>query len=163
MATKKAATAPSIPGLLRHARYTYGDVMRAELAAAGFNDIPKNGLYLIGGLAQGRGKVPLAQLIADLRISKQLAGQLVENLVSRDYLTRTQDENDRRRFTIALSERGKAAAAVQARARNRVDAALARRIGRENVQVFRQVLLVLATLGRSRQPGKADPAAKPDA
>jgi len=120
--------------------------MRTDLAAAGFDDIPKNGLYVIGGLALGQGEVPLAQLIAELRISKQLAGQLVDNLVVRGYLERTPDPDDRRRFVIALSERGQAAAAVQTRARARIDAALARRIGRENLETLRRGLIVLATL-----------------
>jgi hypothetical protein len=41
--------------LLRHARYTYGIAMRRALAEAGYDDIPKNGLYVIGGLALGAG------------------------------------------------------------------------------------------------------------
>jgi len=134
--------------MLRHARYTYGEAMRVDLAAAGFDDIPKNGLYVIGGLALGQGEIPLSQLIDDLRISKQLAGQLVDNLVVRGYLERKEDPSDRRRFVISLSERGQTAAAVQDRARARVDAALARRIGRENLETFRHALVVLATLFR---------------
>jgi DNA-binding MarR family transcriptional regulator len=137
---------PSIPALLRHARHTYSDAMRTELQAAGYDDIPKNGLYVLGGLALGQGEVPLARLITDLRISKQLAGQLVDNLVTRGYLDRSPDPNDRRRFVIALSERGRAAAKVQGHARARIDAALARRIGRENFETLQQALLALATL-----------------
>ena len=146
MTPRRTQSPPSIPGLLRHARYTYAQAMRADLAAAGFDDIPKNGLYVIGGLALGQGEVPLAQLIAELRISKQLAGQLVDNLVVRGYLERAPDPDDRRRFVSALSERGQAAAAVQTRARARIDAALARRIGRENLETLRRGLIVLATL-----------------
>ncbi|MEZ5922708.1 MAG: hypothetical protein R3C60_15355 [Parvularculaceae bacterium] len=43
----------SIPALLRHARFTYSAAMREALDAAGYSDIPKNGLYVIGGLALG--------------------------------------------------------------------------------------------------------------
>ena len=42
-----------MPALLRHARNTYGSVMRQALAEAGYDDIPGNGLYVIGGLALG--------------------------------------------------------------------------------------------------------------
>ena len=43
-----------MPALLRHARATYGLAMRRALARAGYDDIPKNGLYVIGGLAYAR-------------------------------------------------------------------------------------------------------------
>ena len=146
MSPRRTDASPSIPGLLRHARHTYAQAMRSDLEAAGYDDIPKNGLYVIGGLALGQGEVPLAQLIAELRISKQLAGQLVDNLVTRGYLDRTPDPNDRRRFMVALSERGRDAAKVLGGARLRIDAALARRIGRGNLETLRQALTALATL-----------------
>src|SRR5512146_715504 len=105
-----------MPALLRHARNTYGSAMRRALAASGYDDIPKNGLYVIGGLALGAGGVPLGQLVKELGISKQAAGQLVDALVVRGYLTRTADEADRRKLTVMLTERGVAAAAAQAAA-----------------------------------------------
>ena len=43
-----------IPALLRHARNTYGVAMRRALVEAGFEDVPRNGLYVIGGLVGGR-------------------------------------------------------------------------------------------------------------
>ncbi len=84
-----------IPVLLRHARNTYGSAMRRALADAGYDDIPGNGLYLIGGLALDRADIPLGQLIRELRISKQAAGQLVDTLVTRGYLERSMDKDDR--------------------------------------------------------------------
>jgi len=69
-----------MPALLRHARVTYGMAMRKALAEAGFDDIPRNGLYVIGGLAMGAGEVPLGQLVKELLVSKQAAGQLVDTL-----------------------------------------------------------------------------------
>jgi DNA-binding MarR family transcriptional regulator len=104
---------PVIPALLRHARYTYGAAMRRALAQAGFGDIPRNGLYVIGGLALGVGDAPLGQLIKELRTSKQAAGLLVDALVMRGYLERTVDKDDRRKMIVALTERGKQAAAAQ--------------------------------------------------
>src|SRR5580698_7601355 len=98
----------ALPALLRHARNTYGSAMRKALDEAGFDDIPGNGLYVIGGLALGVPDLPLGQLIKELRISKQAAGQLVDALVTRGYLDRTVDKDDRRKLTIALTERGRA-------------------------------------------------------
>src|ERR1700742_1035432 len=99
-----------LPALLRHARGTYGAAMRRALEEAGYDDIPKNGLYVIGGLALGAGDAPLSVLIEELGVSTQAAGQLIDTLVLRGYLSRDVDEEDRRRLTVTLTERGKAAA-----------------------------------------------------
>ena len=136
-----------MPALLRHARATYGAAMRRALAAEGYDDIPKNGLYVIGGLALGAGDVPLGQLVRELRISKQAAGQLVDTLVTRGYLARTPDEEDRRKLTVALTPRGRAAAAVQAAARETIDAELIARVGRQDISRTRRTLAVLADMG----------------
>src|SRR3954466_11031173 len=102
----------SIPALLRHARDTYGKAMRAALAREGYDDIPANGLYVIGGLGMDDGGVPIRQLVSQLRISKQAAGQLVDTLVLRGYINRDPDEKDRRQLIVTLTERGRAAAAT---------------------------------------------------
>src|SRR5450432_2391248 len=93
----------ALPALLRHARNTYGTAMRQALDEAGYDDIPGNGLYVIGGLALGVPDIPLGQLIKELRISKQAAGQLVDALVTRGYLQRSVDKDDRRKLTVALT------------------------------------------------------------
>lgn len=141
------------PALLRHARGTYGAAMRAALEAAGYDDIPGNGLYLIGGLALGDGEVPLAELIRQMRISKQAAGQLVDTLVNRGYLQRTVDPQDRRKLIVSLTERGRAAAMIQGEARDRIDAALLARVGPQAVQTARQVLAALIGMGRDDAGG----------
>ncbi|HEV2269787.1 MAG TPA: MarR family transcriptional regulator [Steroidobacteraceae bacterium] len=135
-----------LPALLRHARAAYGLAMRNALEAAGYDDIPKNGLYVIGGLALGAGDVPLAALIRDLRISKQAAGQLVDTLVNRGYLARNVDEQDRRRLVVTLTDRGRAAAATQAVARERVDAELLAKVGSEYVKHTRVALAALTEM-----------------
>lgn len=139
----------AIPALLRHARNTYGAAMRKALEDAGFDDIPKNGLYVIGGLALGAGDAPLAELIRDLRITKQAAGQLVDTLVTRGYLARMEDPQDRRRQIVTLTGRGRAAAAAQGAARARIDSLLAERIGEAGVGKFRKVLAALIAIGHA--------------
>ncbi|MBS0591612.1 MAG: winged helix DNA-binding protein [Proteobacteria bacterium] len=138
----------SLPALLRYARNTYGAAMRRALDEAGYDDIPKNGLYVIGGLALEAGNAPLSVLIRDLRISKQSAGQLIDTLVARGYLKRSEDAQDRRRLVIALTARGRAAARVQADARNRIDAKLTERIGDAGVGKLRRMLALLGSFGR---------------
>jgi DNA-binding MarR family transcriptional regulator len=152
-----AAEAPwyevvSIPALLRHARYTYATAMREALDAAGHGDIPKNGLYVIGGLALGAGDAPLSVLIRDLRISKQAAGQLVDALVAGGYLERAEDPQDRRRQIVILTPRGHAAAEAQSAAAKRIDAQLAERTSASGPGSLRKLLAVLVGIGHERDP-----------
>jgi DNA-binding MarR family transcriptional regulator len=138
----------SMPALLRHARLAYGLAMRSALEAAGYGDIPKNGLYVIGGLARESSAHPLSQLIEELRLSKQAAGQLVDTLVTRGYLERYVDSEDRRRLTIGLTQHGRAAATVLAAAGATVDEELRARVGAQEIASARRALFVLVDIGR---------------
>ncbi len=145
--TKVVPDEIGMPALLRYARTTYGAAMRRALEEAGFDDIPGNGLYVIGGLALDREDVPLGQLIRDLRVSKQVAGQLVDTLVTRGYLERAIDKEDRRKLTVTLTERGHEAAAVQTAAREKVDAELLAKAGPEDIERTRRTLVTLIDIG----------------
>jgi DNA-binding MarR family transcriptional regulator len=147
MTQTEAGEGFSMPAMLLQALATYGAAMRAALAKAGYDDIPKNGLYVIGGLALA-GDHPLGRLIDQLQLSKQAAGQLVDTLVERDYVQRDVDAEDRRRLTIALSARGRAAAKVLAAARARIDEKLAGRVGEKDVQSTRRALAALIQISR---------------
>lgn len=138
----------SIPALLRHARNTYAAAMRQALEGAGYDDLPKNGLYVIGSLAHNPRDIPLAAVVDDLGLSKQAAGQLVDTLVMRGYLERRTDPQDRRRLIVSLSERGRDAASVQTQAREAIDRDLAERTGPSGVLALRKVLAALIGLGR---------------
>ena len=136
-----------MPALLRWAWSAYGEAMRKALARAGCDDIPPNGMFVIGGLGMGAGDVPLSGLVKQLKVSKQAAGQLVDTLVLRGYLKREPDEEDRRRFTIRLTERGWHAAAVQREAREKLDAELSARVGADAVASARKTLAALIEIG----------------
>ena len=137
-----------MPALLRHARTAYGSAMRSALGEAGYGDIPKNGLYVIGGLASQKGDRPLGLVIAELRISKQAAGQLVDTLVVRGYLQRDVDAQDRRKVTVSLTPRGRDAAKILASARAAVDAEWAARAGLKEVERARRTLSILVEMSR---------------
>lgn len=141
----------SLPALLRHARDTYGVAMREALAEAGCDDIPGNGLYIIGGLALGDGGVPIGELCRQLRITKQAAGQLVDTLVLRGYLDRQNDQEDRRKLIVTLTERGRAAADAQTSGRKRIDAALLATAGQDDVGRTRRTLAALIDIGRKAE------------
>jgi|SRR5271165_656993 len=147
-----------LPVLLRHARNTYGTAMRRALNDAGYDDIPGNGLYVIGGLALGRDDIPLGQLIREMRLSKQAAGQLVDTLVTRGYIERSIDKDDRRKLTVTLTERGRAAAATQAAAREKVDADLLAAVGKEDIDRTRRTLAVLCDMIHDVECAKEDEA-----
>lgn len=147
MAEKKlSADDVVLPALLRGARSTYGGAIRDALAEAGFDDIPKNGIYVIGAIS--RMGAPMATIIRQLGVSKQAAGQLVDALVLRGYLERAVDDEDRRRLTVALTERGRAAAEVSRKTVERIDAALLKKVGREHIAHARATLMALIGLGR---------------
>ncbi len=110
--------------------------------------MPRNGSYVVGAIA--RSGAPLSQVIQELGVSKQAAGQLVDTLVTRNYLERAADPDDRRRLNIRLTERGLAAAAVIRSAVEEVDAALIRRVGAQYVAHTRVTLASLAEAGQDR-------------
>jgi DNA-binding MarR family transcriptional regulator len=132
----------SLAALLRSARFTYQSAFRSAHAEAGFDDIPRDGAFVIGSIA-GAGS-PLSDVIWRLHLSKQASGQLVDTLVQRGYLARATDPDDRRRLVITLTELGREAAAVGRRARERVDRALIERVGPEYVAHTRATLTALS-------------------
>jgi DNA-binding MarR family transcriptional regulator len=149
----------ALPALLRAARSTYGVALRPVLESAGFDDLPPNGAFVLGALA--RSGAPLAAVVSSLGASKQVAGKLVDTLVARGYLDRAVDPDDRRRLTVALTERGRAAAATVRSVVERVDAALEARVGAGDVAVARQVLGALVALRGSDPSDPSDPT-RPD-
>ena len=79
--------------------------------------------------AIARNGSPLGEIIRHLGLSKQRAGQLVDTLVVRGYLDRTPDPDDRRRMTVALTDRGRLAARHGPGRVERIDAALTEQVG----------------------------------
>jgi DNA-binding MarR family transcriptional regulator len=134
--------------LLRAARSAYGDTIRIALTEAGLDDIPKNGIFVLGAL--GRGGSPLAQIIDSLGVSKQSAGQLVDTLALRGYIERKIDPEDRRRLTVTLTPRGREAAAISRATLERIDAALLKKVGREHIAHARATLHALIELVRGK-------------
>jgi DNA-binding MarR family transcriptional regulator len=141
----------AFPALLRAARTAYGSAIRTALADVGCDDVPRNGSYVIGAIA--RTGAPLGQIIRELGVSKQAAGQLVDTLVARGYLDRSVDPADRRRLTITLTERGQAAAEVIRAAVDQVDAGLVGRVGPEYVAHARATLAALIEGSRGADHG----------
>jgi DNA-binding MarR family transcriptional regulator len=133
-----------IPTLLRLARGGYGNTISSGLARAGFDDLPRNGPFLLSCLAAGSSSV--AGLIRGLGVSRQAASQLVDTMVLRGYLIRAPSAGDRRRITIELTDRGRAAAAEIAAATRQVDDALAQMLSPGELAGLRAGLLALGKI-----------------
>jgi DNA-binding MarR family transcriptional regulator len=145
MPDERPAVTLALAALLRAAWSTYRSAVRKALAGGGFDDVPRNGSYVLSAIAHG--VAPLSDVIAQLGVSKQAAGQLVDTLVVRGYLDRATDPADRRRLVVSLTERGSAAAAVVRTATDSVDMALEAQVGAEHMTDIRCALAVLASLG----------------
>jgi DNA-binding MarR family transcriptional regulator len=135
---------------LRAARRTYAIATVRALVEAGFDDMPRDGSYIVSGIA--RTGAPLADIITALGVSKQAAGQLVDTLVVRGYLARAVDPDDRRRLTVSLTARGGAAAGAIRSAVDRVDADLVAKVGPEFVRHTRAALGALTQAGEEAGP-----------
>jgi DNA-binding MarR family transcriptional regulator len=143
-----------IPGLLRLARRAYGNSVRAAFAEAGFDDVPRNGAYLLARVYDNRYAV--AELTHGLGISKQAVSQLVDTMVMRGYIERSPDPDDRRRMQLTLTPRGEAAATVSWQAASRTDEELERRLSAAGVTALRDGLIALCAIGEEVS-GEAGP------
>jgi DNA-binding MarR family transcriptional regulator len=143
-----------VPGLLRLARRAYGNAVLAAFAEAGFDDVPRNGAYLLARVYDGRYAV--ADLTRGLGISKQAVSQLVDTMVTRGYIDRKPDPDDRRRMQLSLTPRGAAAATVSWQAATRTDEELERRLSADGVAALRAGLIALSEMA-DEGPWRAGP------
>jgi DNA-binding MarR family transcriptional regulator len=145
VATRPESWDPSdIPALLRGARGAYGRTIAAMLAGAGFDDLPRNGPFVVGGMANHGGSA--VEMIQSLGVSRQAASQLIDTLVLRGYLDRQVNRDDRRRMDIELTERGRAAAAVVRAAVKKIDRRLTAMLSPAELAGLRAGLAALATI-----------------
>ena len=133
-----------VPALLRFARGGYSQGIRRRLAEVGLDDLPRNGPYVLGGMANQGGT--LDDLVEDLGITKQAASQLLETLVVRGFLERHEVAGDRRRVSIQLTNRGRSAAQAVRQGVIDVDQLLAASISPEQLQGMRKGLAALAAI-----------------
>lgn len=133
-----------LPVLLRPGRGVYGLFIRDALTEAGFTDMPANGGYVLGLIAPEG--TPLGEVISDLGVAKQTASQLVDTLVVRGYLERSEDPDDRRRVLLALTERGRSASALVFSTVEEIDARLVSEVGADHMRHTKETLLALLNL-----------------
>ncbi|HJP79076.1 MAG TPA: MarR family transcriptional regulator [Pseudonocardiaceae bacterium] len=140
-----------IPALMRAARGSYGKAISADLVASGYEDLPRNGPFVLGGMANQGGSA--VDMIRGLGVSRQAASQLIDTLVVRGYLARETNNDDRRRLDIMLTERGRGAAAVVRGAVERVHAELVTMISARDLAGLRAGLTALASIKHGDHDG----------
>ncbi|MGH3000119.1 MAG: MarR family winged helix-turn-helix transcriptional regulator [Gaiellaceae bacterium] len=139
----------AIPALLRAARGAYGNAIRSRLAAADFDDLPRNAAFILGGM--GSHGISAGDLVGQLGVSKQAAGQLIDALVVRGYLERQTNPDDRRRMTLELTPRGKAAALEVRAGVQEVDTELATQLTSAQLGGLRAGLIALTTIREAQE------------
>jgi DNA-binding MarR family transcriptional regulator len=116
-----------LPNLMREARDVYREAVRGALQAAGCDDIPRNAVFVLASLDHDAPETafsPQANVVASLGLSKQMASQVIDTLVLREYLERRSDPVDRRRMEVRLTDRGRTAAIAIRSVIDSIDAAI---------------------------------------
>jgi DNA-binding MarR family transcriptional regulator len=132
------------PTLMRAARGAYARSIRAQLHSIGIDDLPRNGAFILAGIDTTGG--PRQDLPSDLGVTRQAVSQVIDTLVSRGYLNRSRDPDDRRRITLELTERGQQVADAVRRGVEAVDLQLHERVSPGQIDALRSVLLALADI-----------------
>jgi DNA-binding MarR family transcriptional regulator len=130
-----------LTALLRGATASVGATLRESLVGSDLDDLPPNGAFVIAAIPHV--SQPLGSLVRRLGGSKQAAGQLVDTLVTRGYLERSVDPDDRRRLIVRLTRRGEEAATRIRSALDRLESELSRANRTDRVQDARVVLASL--------------------
>jgi DNA-binding MarR family transcriptional regulator len=137
----------ALPVLLGEGRMTFGRAIREGYAEAGFDDIPRLGPRLLGGILRNGGTVGSATNVGhDFGISKQAASKLIDILVIRGYISRGVDPDDRRKLSLELTDRGRAAAEVGWEATDRIDRELEAAVGADAIRQMRTTVGALVDL-----------------
>jgi DNA-binding MarR family transcriptional regulator len=133
-----------LPGLLDVVRQAMFVEFREELTKTGYADIrPTHGCVFRFIRDEGMRLTELAGLAG---ITKQSAGEMVDDLVSLGYVERAPDPADRRAKLICLTERGKEAQSVGFELFAKVEERWAERYGTESFAQLRQLLEEIAAV-----------------
>jgi DNA-binding MarR family transcriptional regulator len=134
-----APTGPVDLGILLAQAYQgFVRELRASLAEAGFDDLGRSDGYVFRALTASL--LTVGELAARLEVTKQAAGQIVEDMERRGYVERRADPRDGRARLVQLSARGAEVARAARRFHRRYEQRLARRHGAAAVASLRALL-----------------------
>lgn len=133
---------PDLGILMARAWQEFVREMHAELAQQGYDDLGRNDGYVFRTLA--RQPLTVSALAGRLEITKQGAGQIVEDMERRGYVVRRPDPDDARAKLVDLSPRGRRAMAAASAFHQRTERMLIREHGQGAVDALRAALASLA-------------------
>lgn len=135
-----------LSALLYVTRGTYTAFVRRAQARVGCGDIPGSAEVILNAMEWTGAS--FEAVVRFLGVSKQAISQMVEALVVRGYLERTQDPADRRRVKLSLTERGHRAGRAGRGGIEEVDRALRARVGALRIAHARETLIALLEIKR---------------
>lgn len=147
------------PTLMRSARGAYAQSIRTQLQLIGIDGLPANGVFILAGIDTSGG--PRQDLPSELGVTKQAVSQVIDILVTRGYLTRSSDPDDRRRVVLELTDRGHEVVEAALRGVEAVDRQLQQRVSPEQIDAMRSALVALTEIksqGISTGAGQRRPA-----
>jgi DNA-binding MarR family transcriptional regulator len=125
-------------GLLEIAKDAFFADFRAELEQTEFGDIrPTHGCVFRFVKGDGKRLTDIAELAG---MTKQSVGEIVDDLVSRGYVKRIPDPEDKRAKIICLTERGERAQGTGLALFAKVEEQWAERFGTERIAQMRELL-----------------------
>ena len=133
---------PDIGILLLLADQEFVRELREHVAAEGFDDQGRLDGFVFRTL--GAGPTTISGLAERLEITKQGAGQIVDDMERRGYVERRPDPSDARAKLLHLTERGEAALSTARKFHQTYERRLRKRFGDEAIDTLRDVLTDMA-------------------
>ena len=133
---------PDLGIVLAKAYQEFVRQLHEDLADRGFDDLGRSDGFVFRALANN--PMTVSALATRLHISKQGAGQIIDDMERRRYVRRRADPQDARARLIELSARGKAALTAARAFHGRRERQLLREHDRQTFNAFRTVLTSLA-------------------
>ncbi|WP_134111181.1 MarR family winged helix-turn-helix transcriptional regulator [Kribbella pratensis] len=133
---------PDIGILLLLADQEFVRELREHVAAEGFDDQGRSDGFVFRTL--GAGPTTISGLAERLEITKQGAGQIVDDMERRGYVERRPDPSDARAKLLHLTERGEAALSTARKFHQTYERRLRKRFGDEAIDTLRDVLTDMA-------------------
>jgi DNA-binding MarR family transcriptional regulator len=124
--------------------------LREYVARQGFDDQGRSDGFVFRTLHDG--PITISALAERLEVTKQGAGQIVDDMERRGYVERRPDPSDARARLLHLTERGRAALAAARRFHHTYERRLRARLGDEAVDTLRDVLAEMAGEAQVRTP-----------
>src|SRR5690349_11406665 len=124
--------------------------LRASLTEQGYTDQGRSDGYVLRALDAAA--ITVSELAERLEITKQGAGQLVDDMERRGYVERRPDPTDGRARLLYLSDKGRAALAAARKFHQQYERRLVREHGAAAVTSLRAMLTAMAGEDRAADP-----------